>query len=45
MRRSSRLAKKPRQSYEEDFLWERAVRKAQKERVVIEKKKGKRGKI
>ena len=42
MRRSSRLAKKPRQNYEEDHLWERAVRKAQKERVKIETKKTKR---
>ena len=42
MRRSSRLAKKPKQRYGEDYLWEKAVRKAQKERVVIEKKKAKR---
>ena len=42
MRRSRRLAKKPRKYYEEDFLWERAVRTAQKERVKIEKKKTKR---
>ncbi len=44
MRRSRRLAKKPRKYYEEDFLWERAVRTAQKERVKIEKKKTKRKK-
>ena len=39
MRRSARLAKKPKVYYEEEHLWEKAVRKAQKERSVIEKKK------
>ena len=38
MRRSARIAKKPRQYYEEDYLWHKAVRKAKTQRDT--KKKG-----
>ena len=39
MRRSSRIAKKKKVRYGEEYLWEKAVRKAEKERSAIEKKK------
>ena len=42
MRRSSRLAKKKKVNYGEEHMWEKAVRKAEKDRSKLERTKGKR---